>query len=571
MSMITGRSEFFRNRFSALAEHAALVKASIILLMLSAVVPGCNNSGKPDHVLVRDFISLGPTTRLGYAGVPLTEPLTVSIGYARCNTGPVGGCTDEARPTLIVNWDVPGGGGKLSETVTQIVYPDHQSSVVWTPSVTPGTSQIIAEVLWPAVANPDKPAPASIVFTVTTVSRKPVLSLESGADQTTTPGASLGDPVVVKLTVNKPSGERVPLAGATVNWVAQNPGGVPTPLTSVTDTEGKASTVWRLAPTSGVHTLRASTPASAADDPTSVFVVDVRATAQVAPARRLRVVSGDQQRGIVNRAEAQPLILEYVLVDPATSIATPIPNALVAFAPSAGSVVPLSLPTDAQGRVRAQWTLGAAAGTQSVRVSTPVVPNVDPQSIFDVTITATAEPVDLLFQDDFSAGSLWSAVVARNDLNAWSHSESTVAAGGNPGGYRHMVHTLNINTLPDFVTLFVQHRFTGATYDPATQGAIVSIDYSEDRQPTGAAYGSFLIVQNGLAYEALLPDATTPSNTWQAATLTNLRPSNFSPAPGPNFSSSGATMQFGFVRGNSARVFSTVSHDIDNWKVVVHR
>ena len=133
-----------------------------------------------------------------------------------------------------------------------------------------------------------------------------------------------------------------------------------------------------------------------------------------------------------------------------------------------------------------------------------------------------------------------------------------------------MTHTFVTTTAPTFSTLFVRHLFTGSTYSPVTQGAITSIDYSEDRQ--GLAYGSFVIVQNGVTYEALFPNGSTFYGPWQTATLPGLHPSNFIPAPGPNFSATGAPMQFGFIRGTTQRFAPiTMSHDIDNWRVVVRR
>lgn len=150
--------------------------------------------------------------------------------------------------------------------------------------------------------------------------------------------------------------------------------------------------------------------------------------------------------------------------------------------------------------------------------------------------------------------------------------QPVMGAGGNPGGFRRMTHTLTKQTAPDFVTLFVEHRFTGATYDPSKQGAIASLDYSEDHQSAASdEYTALLVVQNGVSYRAEFPNNSAfPIGTWQTARLTGLRASDFTPA-GLNFSATGGPMTFGYVRGNSARFVTTITHDIDNWQVTIHR
>ena len=373
--------------------------------------------------------------------------------------------------------------------------------------------------------------------------------------------------MTVQLTTNNTPTTRVPLANVLVTWSTTNPGGAVTPNSTLTDAQGRATAEWRLGSAAGVQTLTASTLGFPGADPNSVFSVNVIATAEIPGTRTLRVVSGDRQTGISSRLLLHPLVVEYVAIDMVTGVATPVANAVLDFAASDGGALdPSRVTTDANGRATTRWTLGAAVKEQSVRVTT------SPPSAAELTLTATAQPAELLLQDDFATGAQWLPVVSRNDQNAWTQTAQNRATGGNPDGFRRMVHTLTTNTAPDFSTLLVQHRYTGATYDPSTQGAIVSIDFSQDQQSVGAVYGSFLIVQNGVAYEAVFPNGSVFEGPWHRVALNALQPANFSPAPGPDFSATGGPMVFGFVRGNTARFApATTTHDVDNWRVLIRR
>jgi hypothetical protein len=120
------------------------------------------------------------------------------------------------------------------------------------------------------------------------------------------------------------------------------------------------------------------------------------------------------------------------------------------------------------------------------------------------------------------------------------------------------------------------HLKTGATYNPATQGAISSINYSEDNKKVGTyvqAVGFALKQGDKYYYKSL---GYTDIYSWTARKLTGLRAADFdcygNPGEHPDFSASGGEITFGFLRNNSAGAGSNkhVYGLIDNWQVTVY-
>ena len=153
-----------------------------------------------------------------------------------------------------------------------------------------------------------------------------------------------------------------------------------------------------------------------------------------------------------------------------------------------------------------------------------------------------------------------------------------LATGGNPGSYRQISHNL-----PGPSTIVVSHVFNAVTYDPSTQGAIASIDYSEDRielSPPfgGAAIGGYFLLQQGGVTWRNNTDLAFSNLSWATLSLTGLIASNFAVVAGatglPDFSSSGSPITFGVLRSNSNSNASgsyTTTNGLDNWKVTVNQ
>lgn len=199
----------------------------------------------------------------------------------------------------------------------------------------------------------------------------------------------------------------------------------------------------------------------------------------------------------------------------------------------------------------------------------------------DVTKTATfrvdtfavpaPDTTAVVISDDFESAKAWHTEL-RSANGGATHSDSLSATGGESGGFRRMEHVL-----PALSSIVVYHRFDQVGYNPAVQGAITSVDYQESHRVfnppfAGAAVGAtFTIEQAGVVYLAPIP--TFSSTSWEQVTLTGLTAGDFTPAPGPDFSASGAPMFFGFTRSNtqSANVAGGRVHGVDNWRVVVNR
>jgi len=175
-----------------------------------------------------------------------------------------------------------------------------------------------------------------------------------------------------------------------------------------------------------------------------------------------------------------------------------------------------------------------------------------------------------------------------NFVNATGVGSSSAAfqmpVGGNPNEYRIVRHNLVV-TAPGNGQYTGVHLKNTAIYNPATQGAITSIDYSEDSinflaNVPGNGQGSGLaIYQAGKFYVQRTPILVMPYagySNWTANTALGLVATDLheiditgfiNPFSNPDFSAAGAPMQFGFWRGNSGNGSYNTECGIDNWHV----
>ena len=153
-----------------------------------------------------------------------------------------------------------------------------------------------------------------------------------------------------------------------------------------------------------------------------------------------------------------------------------------------------------------------------------------------------------------------------------SSTAKQVKNGGFPGSFRQITDTVASHS-----TYYVVNVSRKAKYNAAKLGAITSITYSEsnklidgfgDGQATGAA-----LIQNGKLYLATGTGVVTPQSDWKTVVIPNLTAANFGTldtGEHPDFSQSGAPIQFGFYRGNTSIGASyTISAAIDNWTVKI--
>ncbi|HEU0077673.1 MAG TPA: Ig-like domain-containing protein, partial [Longimicrobiaceae bacterium] len=166
-----------------------------------------------------------------------------------------------------------------------------------------------------------------------------------------------------------------PLAGASVSWRCTS-GGSHAPGASVTDVAGEARVTWLLGPGAGEQGMEAWVEGFPAAR------VQFSAGVGVGAAARLEKVSGDLQEAVVTSPLPEPLVVRVV-----DAPGNPLPGVRVAWKLfyGGGTVAPAESVTDAQGRVRAAWTFGRAAGVNAVEA------RVAGRSLAPAVFAATAE------------------------------------------------------------------------------------------------------------------------------------------------------------------------------------
>ncbi len=172
----------------------------------------------------------------------------------------------------------------------------------------------------------------------------------------------------------------------------------------------------------------------------------------------------------------------------------------------------------------------------------------------------------------------WVSIVMPCSVGGTSVTAAQDAIQGNPASSRTITH----NYPGGNPGILVAHVRQGMSYDPATQGAIASINYSYDlRHYTGPAIYAVgyspLLVQNGSYYRLNAVDAVNP-NAWTPFSGTNLTAANFVKICGaatdhPDFSCQGSRIEFGYATNNSdpvvGRPTQARSSGIDNWSITV--
>lgn len=168
---------------------------------------------------------------------------------------------------------------------------------------------------------------------------------------------------------------------------------------------------------------------------------------------------------------------------------------------------------------------------------------------------------------------LWDVTVVSTTGEGGTASGWHVETGGHTGGWRQCRITLSEGG-PASVWAF--HRCIPFTYDPATQGAISTIDFADyaivvtGQHDTGPA-----IRQNGVVYA--VTGLLVTEDTWTRQTLEGLTASDFHVIGGtstPDFSANGSAFEVGFITGCATLVDDheayQVETGIDNWTFTVN-
>ncbi|MEO5786388.1 MAG: hypothetical protein ABIS17_12880 [Casimicrobiaceae bacterium] len=173
--------------------------------------------------------------------------------------------------------------------------------------------------------------------------------------------------------------------------------------------------------------------------------------------------------------------------------------------------------------------------------------------------------------------------------NGGSVVAGQVASGGNPGAFRNVTDNLNAAPSGSQTIVLGASIYTPFTYAPATSGAIASLSYSEDAACTSGCFGNGqstgpALLQNGNIY--ILSSSTVitgPGTTFVNHSLSALTAADFGlvnvtttaifdNTQHPNFSATGAPIQFGFFRANGTGINGggySLAAGIDNWQIVI--
>ncbi len=208
-------------------------------------------------------------------------------------------------------------------------------------------------------------------------------------------------------------------------------------------------------------------------------------------------------------------------------------------------------------------------------------------------VTLRVSPLaPVVFEDSDFPVSNWTVVTstAVPSPNGPTHAESQATTGGNPGACRLVDNQMTAGTS----SLEIVHSFTPAVYEPATQGAIYTIDLVADCTVVNRSRGvapndpvlRLTFEQAGRTYQPRTSSAfcgTTTTSTWSQHRYWSVTESTFSILSGPpcnagercpDFSGSAAPLRFRLVTQltvASGSLPGSVVLGIDNWKATVWR
>jgi adhesin/invasin len=193
------------------------------------------------------------------------------------------------------------------------------------------------------------------------------ISLVQGNLQSIQGGLELPNPIIVRLLDT----EGKPIAKTAVGFSVVNGGGAVNPGSALTDENGEARTKWVLGATEVNQALQAKAPGL---DPLNINAIALLPT-------DLIIAQGNNQTAKPSAGLPNAIVIRVVGPNNA-----PMKGIAVAFQVIVGGglISPQSALTNALGEVTARWSLGAAAGGQTLAVSSG--------SLQPITLNAIAVP-----------------------------------------------------------------------------------------------------------------------------------------------------------------------------------
>ena len=282
-----------------------------------------------DPVAANTRVEAATVDLRGPAGDTLAEPVVIRV------TDTVG----TAVADVPVTWSVLDKGAiePLADRTDSL----GEARARWTLAPKAGPQR--ARVL---VGNP-RTMPATMLTAVAMAAGPTAVTVVSGDRQEGSVGVALKRPVVARVTDRH--GNRVP--GAALS-VASTGGTIPD-STVTTDSSGQAFVPWTLGRQAGPAELTLRTAEGNAS---------AQVTARARPSAAANIdVQVPPTTGTAGRPLARPIT---ALVTDAYG--NPVPNILTVFTASAGTVTPARVMSDEKGLAVARWTLGTAAGEQTL-------------------------------------------------------------------------------------------------------------------------------------------------------------------------------------------------------------
>ncbi len=177
----------------------------------------------------------------------------------------------------------------------------------------------------------------------------------SGDNQSGAPGSALPDSLEVRVLDNA----GLPVPGQLVTFALETdaPGAEVSPETATSRSDGIARALWVLGRTSGVQRAVARVARDGADP------LEFRFSANVGTGAPVRIAIGEGNEQTAPAGTTLPATVVALVTD---EFGNPVSGVEVLWEPEDGSVEPSRSVSGADGRAATIWTLGSAAGSQTL-------------------------------------------------------------------------------------------------------------------------------------------------------------------------------------------------------------
>jgi plastocyanin len=412
------------------------------------VGPSCSSGGggtapPPTPAIAMTATSSG-NGQTAQVGTLLPNPLRVVVTLSGA-----------AQVGTTVSWAAQGAGASVGAS-TSLTDASGIATATWTLGSTAGTQNATATLAGAS----GSPVTFSATATAAPVPLIAKTASASGDAQSGTVATALANPLRVLVTLSG-----APQVGDTVAWAAIGTGSSVTPLKSVTDASGIATTSWTLGQTAGAQSATASL-AGATGSP-----VTFGATAAAAPATQLTLASGNNQSAQITAAFASPLAVKV-----ADQFGNGVAGDSVSWLVTVGSstVLPAKSASGANGI--AQASLTAAGVAEAVTITATKAGLAGSPVTFNATVTTAPTTATV------SIGSFFFKSARNNSQNP---AVDTIAVNGTvTWNFTGGTHGVQSTGSPSFTGQTVsqstgsfQFTFTVAgtyTYDCLVHGSLMT-------------------------------------------------------------------------------------------------